>query len=80
MMGVLAVLGVEACGAGEPLPAYPPPLAPADQTAGGDLDSLLEEEDMAPSDEAAPGEADETGEAGEAGAAGPEAQPPAEAQ
>ncbi len=71
MMGVLAVLGAEACGAGEPLPAYPPPLAPADQTAGGDLDSLLEEEE-APAGEAAPSESDDTG------AATPEDEAPAE--
>jgi hypothetical protein len=49
-MGLLAALGAAGCGADEPLPAYPPPMAPAEETTGGDLDSLLEEE--APADEA----------------------------
>jgi hypothetical protein len=35
------------CGAEEPMPAFPPPIATADETEGGDLDSL----DEAPAEE-----------------------------
>ena len=43
-----------ACGSGEPLPAMPEPAAPADDTSGGDLDSL--DDEAATTDEAPPEE------------------------
>jgi hypothetical protein len=53
-MALFAALGAAACGAGEPLPAYPPPMAPADEAVGGDLDSLDLEEEVPADDESAP--------------------------
>ncbi len=52
VMTLLAASITAACGSDESLPAMPEPITPADETSGGDLDSLdAEGEDAEAADE-----------------------------